>query len=254
MRMKHDEDDDPMTTFGRVLLFLLSCAAVLAIIASTGAVYSYVAVMALATLAFWWWCRGEEAPVAGAPDLPAPARDVSPAKDLGPAIVYSYRPLSLPARLAVALRCVDDFCTVKALAAPALTKFFDHMWSLPVTESFPDWEEDNEELVAYGMGDPLPPEIALLLLKAQIPEELFLDLLSSTLVIVYSSAYGASDDAGSLRYLQRVLRITMAEGVTPPPVKLFLDSLFADRHGWGQRISLQQRDQWRAAADDADDV
>lgn len=136
---------------------------------------------------------------------------------------------------------------MKALAAPSLTKFFDHMWALPVADSFPDWEEDNEELVAYGLGDPLPPEISPLLRAAQVPEELFLNLVGATIEIVYSSAYGASDDSGSLKYLHEVLCITSAAGVTPPPARLFLDSLFADKHGWGNRISLQQRDQWRFA-------
>jgi hypothetical protein len=153
----------------------------------------------------------------------------------------------LPARLAVALRCVEDFCAVKALAAPSLTKFFDHMWELPVMESFPAWEDDNEELVAYGLGDPLPAEFSPLLAAAEVSEDLFQNLIGATVEIIYCSAYGASDDARSLRYLDEVLRITAAAGVTPPPARLFSDSLFADRHGWGQRISSQQRDPWRFA-------
>jgi hypothetical protein len=199
-------------------------------------------VTALARLAFWWWSRLEEVPKVSDPDLPAPTSRVSTA-----IIDSSYRPLSLPGRLAVALRCVEDYCALKALTAPVLTKFFDHMWALPLTESFPDWDSGEDELVASGLGDPLPPEISPLLLAAQIPEELFQDLISSTVEIIYSSAYGASDDPGSLKYLHKVLRITSAEGVTPPPARLFLDSLFADRHGWGHRISLQQRDRWRLA-------
>ncbi len=161
-----------------------------------------------------------------------------------------YRALSLRARFAVALRAVEGFCAAKSLAGPQFTAFFDHLWELPAVDSFPDWESHHDDLLAFGLGDPLPLDVAPSLRSASVPEDVFRQLIEHTVEVIYGSAYGASDDAGSLHELAEVLRICQAAGVPAPPARLFAGSLFADRHGWGVRLSPQQRDHWRFAAYD----
>ena len=176
------------------------------------------------------------------------ARDVP--ENMSTSSDADYHALSLLARFAVALRAVEDFCAAKSLAGPRFTAFFDHLWELPTLDSFPEWESYHDDLLAFGLGDSLPVDVAPLLRSASVPEDVFRPLIEHTVEVIYDSAYGASDDAGSLRELSEVLRICQAADVPVPAAQLFAGSLFADGHGWGMRLSPQQRDHWRFAAYD----
>jgi hypothetical protein len=55
------------------------------------------------------------------------------------------------------------------------------------------------------------------------------------------------DRAASLAQLQRVVATCERRGIAAPPVDVFVESRFADRHGWGNRVTRKQRDQWRSA-------
>jgi len=162
--------------------------------------------------------------------------------------VLGYRKLSLPARLGVALVCFEGYCRAKSLRHPIIEAFILHMWDIPCITSLPDWESQDCELVQVGLGDPFPPEIQQLLKAAGIEETDFRRLVESCVEIIYGSAYAASDYLGSLRFLHEVLCVTSTAGVGPPPVEPFLVSLFADGHGWGKRLSAEQRDAWRLGA------
>jgi hypothetical protein len=164
--------------------------------------------------------------------------------------VGEYSLLSLPARVAVALHCFEGYCRAKGLRHYLIDTFLNHMWELPVIASFPEWESRNGDLVDAGLGDPFPQEIVTLLRSVGASEEEFRRLVQSTVEIIYSSAYAASDNAGSLRFLGEVLHIASGLGVAPPPAQPFLMSLFADNYGWGMRISREQRDAWRHKAYD----
>ena len=65
---------------------------------------------------------------------------------------------------------------------------------------------------------------------------------------IWGSFYAASDDGGSLKDLARVISVCERRGIQPPAFEVFADSRFKDRHGWGDRISKDQRDRWRAAS------
>lgn len=166
----------------------------------------------------------------------------------------NYCKLSLSARIAVALHCFERYCRAKRLRHPMIDAFLDHMWELPCITSFPAWESRRCELVKVGLGDPFPREILDLLQTAGVSEKEFRQLIEGSVEIIYTSAYGKSDDAGSLRFLDRVLQITASAGVPPPPPRLFLSSLFADCHGWGIKLSPEQRDDWRYKAYAPDSV
>jgi len=164
--------------------------------------------------------------------------------------IKDYQELSLAARMAIALLCFERYCQAKGLRHPSIATFLDHMWELPCSRSFPDWESRNCELVHVGLGEAFPCEILELLTSVGVSEQEFRELLGCTVEIVYGSAYAKSDDTGSLQFLDRVFRITSSAGVLPPPVAPFLISLFADGHGWGAVLSSKQRDGWRFEAYD----
>lgn len=174
---------------------------------------------------------------------------VKPPSMIAPS-VNDYRNLSLRARVSVALLCFERYCQAKGLQHPMIYTFLDQMWELPCMTSFPDWESHKCELIHVGIGDPFPCEIADLLTSAGISEQEFRKILESTVEIIYGSAYAKSDDDGSLRFLGLVFDITSSVGVSPPSAQPFLTSLFSDRHGWGVRLSPDQRDEWRFRAYD----
>lgn len=164
--------------------------------------------------------------------------------NLSPA-AFKYGLLSLSARLAIALRVVERYFAAKGLTGPPFNVFLNHLWEVPVTDSFPKWEGQYNDLLAFGLGDPLPPEMVPMLRDAGVSEELFRRLIGNTIEIVYGSLYAASDNSGSLRQLSDVLLMCQAAGISPPPLRWFATSRFTQRQGWGKKLSPQQRDEWR---------
>jgi hypothetical protein len=159
-----------------------------------------------------------------------------------------YCELSLRARLAVALVCFDLYCQAKRLRHPMLNDFLERMWELPCINSLRDWESRPCVLVHAGLGDSFPQEFEDLFHRDKLLKREFRELLESTVEIIYCSAYGKGDNAASLRFLDRVLRICSGANVPPPSVEPFSMSLFADDHGWGKRLSTAERDAWRSRA------
>lgn len=159
-----------------------------------------------------------------------------------------YRELSLRGRVAVALLCFERYCRAKGLRHPMIDEFLDRMWEVPCIESLPDWESRPCALVHAGLGDSFASEFADLFERDKRLEREFRELLESTVEIIYCSAYGKGDDEGSLRFLDEALGICAKAGVTPPPTQGFAGSLFAEREGWGKRLSTEERDEWRLRA------
>lgn len=165
-----------------------------------------------------------------------------------PRVIDDYRTLSLSARLAVGLHCFERYCQARGLRHDSIDTFLDHMWNLPCTRFFPEWEKGNCDLVNVGLGGSVARELLDLLAARSITEAEFRRLVECVVEIVYSSAYGASDDVGSLKYLDQVFSITGVVGVAPPPTQLFLISRFGEQHGWGTLLNRAQRDAWRSKA------
>ena len=76
----------------------------------------------------------------------------------------------------------------------------------------------------------------------------FRQLLANVVEIIYGSFYAAADNQGSLRHLEAVLQYAAQHGVQPPAASLFINSLFVDEHGWGKKLSEEERDAWRRAS------
>jgi hypothetical protein len=160
------------------------------------------------------------------------------------------RPLSLLARLGVALCCFEQYCRTVGLDAPAVRDFTEYMWEWPLMMSpgwFEEWESKQPTLVVVGLGDPIPQALASLLVERGIDSGELQTLLEATVEIIWGSFYAACDDDGSLAELQRVVAICERRGIAAPPVDVFVESRFDDGHGWGNRVTREQRDRWRSA-------
>jgi len=153
------------------------------------------------------------------------------------------------ARLGVALCCFERYCHTVGLETNSIHEFLSYMWEWPLMmtpERFGEWEGKRTTLVDSGLGGAMPADIEPSLREKGIDTVEFRNLVESTVEIIWGSFYGASDTRGSLRDLDRVISICKRRGVEPPTLDTFADSRFKDGHGWGERVSKDQRDRWRA--------
>lgn len=156
--------------------------------------------------------------------------------------------LSLIARLAIALHCFERYCRKHNLESPEITELSSYLWDFPVIENpdeFNKWELNQPELVDIGLGDKFPKEFAGKLKSKGISQNEFRKLLESVVEIIFWSFYGATDNDNSLKRLKTVISIVNSHGIEAPPALLFVNSRFVDKHGWGNVLSLTERDKWR---------
>ncbi|MFT3883221.1 MAG: hypothetical protein QM703_26660 [Gemmatales bacterium] len=167
------------------------------------------------------------------------------------------RQLSLTARQAVALLCLKRYCEKFGLHHQAIEAYFDDLWEYPLVDQnrWSEWHNHHPELVEtatqFDMGYELeeinwPDGFVEFLQKYGQKPEQFLLLIGSITEIVFGSFYSAVDEKGSWEQLCQTLKITETAGIVTPPPSAFIASLFVDNDGWGNRITKDQRDAWRA--------
>jgi hypothetical protein len=161
------------------------------------------------------------------------------------------RPLSLRARIAIALHLFRGYCHRRGLNHPEIDRFVEHLWEfigLPDGgRGFPSWEKREPPLALVGLGDDFPPGFDSLLRAAGVSAAEFRHVLSCTTEVLYSSMYAAADEEGSLRYLLELASVAESVGVEWPHMDCFGGSHWFDGHGWGQRPSPQELAEWRRA-------
>ena len=158
--------------------------------------------------------------------------------------------LSLVARLGVALCCFERYCRSVGLETKSIQDFLSYMWEWPLMMApgwFEDWEATRTSLVDFGLGEALPGDVEPALRDRGLDPVEFRSLVEATVEVIWGSFYAASDDLGSLKDLAQVISICERRGIQPPTLAVFAESRFKDGHGWGDRISKDQRDRWRAA-------
>lgn len=166
------------------------------------------------------------------------------------------RQLSLTARQAVALLCLDRYCDKFGLHHPAITAYLDDLWEYPLVDQsrWSQWYNNHPALVEtatqFDMGYELEeinwPNGFVEFLRSHGKEpDRFLLLIGSITEIVFGSFYSAVVEQDSWERLCQALKITEAAGIVTPPASAFQASLVGDDHGWGKRITKEQRDSWR---------
>lgn len=157
--------------------------------------------------------------------------------------------LSLRARLAVALICFELYVEKRDLSWPELSQFIESMWELPCVSNFVTWDKTDLPLLRYvGLGDPIEkdfPEFTRYLNEKGVSTSEVSELIQCTTEIIYSSAYGATDDSGSQKFVEKIVDVCMQWGARLPPLGIFSISAFSENDGWSTPISTGQRDEWR---------
>lgn len=159
----------------------------------------------------------------------------------------SYRPLSISARHAVALVCFEKFCEKFDLDHPLITQMLDHQWEWSTLNSdrFDDWAEKKPQLVWVALGEEYSEEFEVYLISKEIDPVEFRELIESAVEIVDWNLFGNVDEEKSFEFLNQVLEISAKYDISPPPASKFVNSSFKENHGWGKKLTPEERDQWR---------
>jgi hypothetical protein len=155
----------------------------------------------------------------------------------------------LGARLAIALRLFAGYCARRGIDHPEVAAYFDSLWhflSMPgSTEAFDEWVRNRPPLVHVGLGDDYPPEFEKYLAARGVPDREFREAVECTTEVLYSSLYGAADEAGSRRFVGELAALAGKYGVPFPDTKPFSHFRWSDGHGWGKRPSAEEVAIWR---------
>jgi hypothetical protein len=161
------------------------------------------------------------------------------------------RPLSLSARIAIALHLFQGYCNRRGLNHPEIERFVEHLWefiALPVGGGgFEPWRKREPPLTHVGLGDDFPLGFESVLRGAGVSAAEFRLVLGCTTEVLYSTMYGAADEEGSRRYLLELASVAESVGVEWPDMRCFSESKWTDCHGWGKRPSEQELAEWRRA-------
>jgi hypothetical protein len=159
------------------------------------------------------------------------------------------KPLSQRARLAIALHLFRGYCSRRGLAHPEIDRLLAHLWEAvgfwTDGEAFGRWVKREPPLVYAGLGDPYPTGFEEALRSAAVPAAEFQDALSATTEVLYISMYGAADEERSRQFLYELATTATAWGVEWPDIRRFAGSRWADGHGWGNRLTVQELAEWR---------
>lgn len=158
-------------------------------------------------------------------------------------------PLSLRARLAIALRLFAGYCERRGLDHPEVGVYLDYLWRFigmgGSAEAFGQWTADEPALVGTGLGWEYPPEFEALLAARGVPEQEFRQAVCCTTEVLYGSLYAAADESGSRGHVSRLVALVGPLGVAIPDTRPFLKSRWGDGHGWGALLSTEELAAWR---------
>jgi hypothetical protein len=164
---------------------------------------------------------------------------------------HDLRPISLSARIAIALHLFRAYCNRRGLNHPEIDRFVEHLWefiALPVGGAgFEPWRKREPPLTYVGLGDQYPTEFESVLATAGVSATEFRQVLGSTTEVLYSAMYGAADEEGSRRYLSELASVAESVGAEWPDMSCFRESKWSDCHGWGKRPTEQELTEWRRA-------
>ncbi len=161
------------------------------------------------------------------------------------------RPLSLSARLAIALHLFRGYCNRRGLDHPEIDRFLEHLWefiALPVDGGgLEPWRKREPPLTHVGLGDDYPAGFEAVLRAAGVSAADFRQVLTCTTELLYSSMYAAADELGSRQCLAELASVAESVGVEWPDMRCFAGSIWSDGHGWGQRPSERELAKWKHA-------
>ena len=122
------------------------------------------------------------------------------ARDL---IAVDYAVLSQAARLAAALRALDQWLSHVGVADPEIDRLIEHLWAYPTItyKTFAGWESsvDDCDVLDMALGYDMPGRLIARCRELGISADHLRTAITSATEIVYSSLYAAVSDGLTLR-------------------------------------------------------
>lgn len=161
-------------------------------------------------------------------------------------------PLSLRARLGIALCLFAGYCRSRRLDHREIDSFVEHLWRFidlsGTREAFDRWSAEEPPLLYTALGYEYPPGFVEVLSGMDVRPEEFRSMLESTAEILYTSLFGAASDSWSRLLLGRVSGVACPLGVSWPDLDIFACSRWSCRGGWGEVPTPAELVRWRKAA------
>ncbi|MFK5668753.1 hypothetical protein ACI2OW_23000 [Pseudomonas shirazica] len=85
--------------------------------------------------------------------------------------------------------CLRNYCELKKISHPAITKLLEHLDSMPTTSNLSEWDAQGAQLDLNGRGDPIPQNIKSNLSSNDLDE--FSILVDSVVEVGIVDLYGA---------------------------------------------------------------
>lgn len=163
-----------------------------------------------------------------------------------------YAALSQAARLAAALRTLDQWLSHVGVADPQIDRLIEHLWAYPTItyKTFAGWESsiDDCDVLDMALGYDMPERLIANCRELGISADHLRTAITSTTEIVYSSLYAAVSDELTLKELASLEQLTRQYGLRLPPAELYRSSPFSERHGAGHVMTVEEIEAWRNAA------
>lgn len=164
-----------------------------------------------------------------------------------------YGSISLQARLAIALRCFEDYCDTLGLHHPEVTKMFDYFWGYftvgtAAGMNWLAWTRSEPKITRVGEASSVGlDDFKALLLSKGVDQEEFRALVFNTENTLFHIFYGGITEKEheiSLKCLHQVLAITRKRGIEPTNIPIFRGQ-FHRIDGEGEQLSTEQLHIWR---------
>jgi hypothetical protein len=149
--------------------------------------------------------------------------------------------LPIRKKQALAALCLAQFCAVHRIEHPSVTQLIEHLLSILVTTSLPEWDRRGSTLELAGRGDPLPEPVKTILPK-QVSEPTFRSLIDHVVEVGLVNLYGALTDE-PFQMLQKCIEIIGHAGVSCPVLDdRFYEQVKADPSwsGWGDPLRVDE--------------
>jgi len=167
---------------------------------------------------------------------------MTPSETSPPGQGDSLKALSIRARAALGAVCLRRYALAYGIQHPAINELVDYLFALASAQDIVRWER-QAPMLAHTMEDALPAEIAQAVGSEHAVA--FLRLRDELLEIGYCDLYAATTDE-SRQHLLAVFRILETDHIALPDLTPFQVSSFDENHGWGNVVSAEIADRWRA--------
>lgn len=144
------------------------------------------------------------------------------------------RPLSITARAMLAALVFERFCVEQDVGGPEIDAILSHHWA---------WLDVVRGAAEFSAWERAQPALPLRASRALVAEHRFRTVLEQVAATLRTSFYGAAEDEETFRSLQSV--VERARPSELPPVTPFKFSRFHDGNGWGEPLTIADRDYWR---------